>query len=801
MRIRSLLLCLIALAVASTCKAELKYVFVIIGDGYGQNQRLITETLIGKKLYMSQMPVKAINSTNNVYGLLTDSAASGTALATGTKTFNGAIGVDFQQQPLTSISRKLANRGFKIAIISSSHLTDATPGAHYAHQPNRGMVDNIGAELAASGYDFFGGAEVKGKKTLELMRQNGYQLLDGFGSFDKITQKSKIYVHNQPYTTWNIDSPEPPLGYTLAQYAQKAIDLYQDNPQGFFMMIENGHTDYAGHNNDSGKMVREVLALDALVKTALDFQAKHPEETLVIVSADHETGGLKLTNDHLGNVDLLKAQKMELSVLDTKIRQMITSNAAPEKIYDFIIDSIGYTTPSKPVADKLMERIKRALKATAEGKNNQTVKFVELVKERDRSIGFEYTTGGHSTAQVITNAQGVGAEKFAEIVENCDIPVLIEYLITNGGNLDDYQAFRERVTLAKRLNAAQKDTTSSDAVKVEFVPAKTIITEIAGKKYTAGIPDFSKIVSVNVSAGKDYYLIELHNQTSNQSAMFNLVLNPKVNNQNIDLIDLKADLRLLPAFGGSWTRESLANNLRYVLAPAERAILLLSTSKNSKLPLNAKNVTTQTSYEELYGESQNLNLLELHAAAGEPINADKILLKDSNGISGQDDLGSVKAFIDTRDNSLALSITLPDTDLICQNTDPEKRDTPVYDDDCVEILFGDIGTKNFYHIIINPALAIYDANTGETSWSAELKDMQVSKEDKSWTLKVKIPLAQFKFSNFPTWNICYMNKPSGKIYNLFPVGQSGFQSPEKMAPLLVKYDKKNIFTDRLTENQ
>ena len=83
MRIRSLLLCLIALAVASTCKAELKYVFVIIGDGYGQNQRLITETLIGKKLYMSQMPVKAINSTNNVYGLLTDSAASGTAPVSG----------------------------------------------------------------------------------------------------------------------------------------------------------------------------------------------------------------------------------------------------------------------------------------------------------------------------------------------------------------------------------------------------------------------------------------------------------------------------------------------------------------------------------------------------------------------------------------------------------------------------------------------------------------------------------------------------------------------------------------------
>ncbi|MEG1979948.1 MAG: alkaline phosphatase, partial [Victivallaceae bacterium] len=177
MRIKSLLLCFIAFVAAATCKAELKYVFVIIGDGYGQNQRLITETLIGKKLYMSQMPVKAVNNTNNVYGLLTDSAASGTALATGIKTFNGAVGVDFQQQPLTSISRKLANRGFKIAIISSSHLTDATPAAHYAHQPSRSMVDNIGAELAASGYDFFGGAEVKGKKTLELMRQNGYQVL------------------------------------------------------------------------------------------------------------------------------------------------------------------------------------------------------------------------------------------------------------------------------------------------------------------------------------------------------------------------------------------------------------------------------------------------------------------------------------------------------------------------------------------------------------------------------------------------------------------------------------------------
>ncbi|MEG1979736.1 MAG: alkaline phosphatase, partial [Victivallaceae bacterium] len=619
--------------------------------------------------------------------------------------------------------------------------------------------------------------------------------------FDKITQKSKIYVHNQPYTTWNLDQPEAAQGYTLAQYTQKAIDLYQDNPQGFFMMVENGHTDYAGHNNDSGKMVREVLALDALVKTALDFQAKHPDETLVIVSADHETGGLKLISDQLKNVDLLKAQKMELSLLDKEIKTMIAANADPEKIYDFIIDSIGYTTPGKPVADKLMERINRALKATQEGKKNQTVKFVELVKERDRSIGFEYTTGGHSNAQIITNAQGVGAEKFAEIVENCDIPVLIEFLITQGGNQDAYKAFRERVALAKRLDAVRKNAKSSDAVKVEFIPEKTIITEIAGRTYTAGLPDFSKVVGVNVSAGEDYYLIEAQNQTDSQSAVFNLVLDSKVNTQNIDLIDLKGDLRLLPALGGGWTHESLANNLQYVLAPTERAILLLTTSKRNKLPLAAKNVSNQANDKDLPGKSLNLNLLELPATAGEPSNTDKILLKDSNGISGQEDFGSVKAFIDTRDNALNLSITVPDKDLICKNTDTAKRDTPVYDDDCVEILFGDIGTKNFYHIIINPALAIYDANSGDPNWSADLKDMQVDKDDKSWTLQVKIPLAQFKFTTFPTWNICYMNKPSGKIYNLFPVGQSGFQSPEKMSPLLVKYGKKIISPDRPTENQ
>ena len=432
---KSRLLLSLLLSVCATVAAAdgVKYVFLLIGDGFGENHAALAENVAGRKLAMSRMPVHARMGTENVSSGVTDSAASGTAIACGIKTYNGAIGMDKDKHPVESLAMKLQKRGFRIGLISSSPLTDATPAAFYAHQEQRAMRKEIGLDLAASGIAFVGGAGVHDKSTLDDLRQAGWDVVEGSNVLARVKPDGQTFVNRSPYTPWPGTAPESP---TLAEYLAKAIERL-DQPGGFFIMIENGRIDYAGHANDAGMIWREVLAFEEAVEVALAFQARRPDETLVIVTADHETGGLKLESPDPEKAQLLRKQQSPLddlrwamAVLAVKLEGLEPGAARRQRtnaLVEALEKQLGlvFTAEERP---EIEQSIIQALDAgNPTDALRQTVKLAAA--RRDVRVGIRFTTGGHTSTKVVTHAQGPGAERFAEPIENCDLPHRIQAIV------------------------------------------------------------------------------------------------------------------------------------------------------------------------------------------------------------------------------------------------------------------------------------------------------------------------------------------------------------------------------------
>ncbi len=429
-RSRLLLSLLLALCSMVAAADGVKYVFLLIGDGFGENHAALTESVAGRRLAMSRMPVHARMGTLNVSSGVTDSAASGTAIACGIKTYNGAIGVDKDKQPVESLAMKLQKQGFRIGLISSSPLTDATPAAHYAHQEQRSMRKEIGLDLATSGIPFVGGAGVHDKRTLDDLRQAGWDVIEGSNALARVKPQGQTFVNQSPYTPWPGTAPESP---TLAEYLVKAIERL-DQPGGFFIMLENGRTDYAGHGNDAGMLWREVLAFEEAVEVALAFQARRPAETLVIVTADHETGGLQLDSPDTEKAQLLRQQQTPLSdlrwamqVLAVKLEGLDPGAARLQRmraLVEALEQQLGlvFTAEERP---EIEQSVSQALDSgnPTEGLR-QTVR--RAAARRDARVGIRFTSGGHTGAKVLLHAQGPGAERFREPLENSDLPRLIQ---------------------------------------------------------------------------------------------------------------------------------------------------------------------------------------------------------------------------------------------------------------------------------------------------------------------------------------------------------------------------------------
>ena len=445
--------------IALLSMAQAKYVFFFIGDGMGPHQVLSTEMYLAelegkigrKSLLMTTFPYSGQVATFSANSGITDSAASGTCLASGKKTNNGMIGQTPDGTPAISVASRLKEQGWGIGIMTSVTIDHATPSSHYAHTPSRNNYYVIGTQLAESGFDFFGGSgfdqpqdknNPAAPNLYDLCEQNGYVLAGGYADAKaKIGAQKMLLVPAEhledrsrhagalPYA---IDRKTGDL--SLPEIVEVAIAQLSTHDQ-FFMMAEGGKIDYASHANDGGTVLREVLDFDDAIKVAYDFYMQHPDETLIVVTADHETGGMALGNsDYTLNLKVLAEQKCSsdllsdlLSALQKQAGEQLTWEQVKEVIskntglYGVVEMSKEDDQLLKTAFEQMMQH-QGVEKSLYKDINALASKALALLNQKSR-LG--WTSKGHTASAVPVFAIGVGAERFTGWHDNSEIAPLI----------------------------------------------------------------------------------------------------------------------------------------------------------------------------------------------------------------------------------------------------------------------------------------------------------------------------------------------------------------------------------------
>ena len=429
-----------------------KYVFYFIGDGMGLNQINCTElylaSLKGKigieHLAFADLPYSTFATSYSADSDVTDSAAAGTALATGHKTKNDMLGVTADTVAVQSIAAWAKASGKKVGVCSTVNIDGATPAAFYAHQANRGSMNAIGRELAVSGYDYFGGGDFchpkgdDGTDLHQICADNGYTFAYGYADAKAklkdakklIMVQSKDCARDIPYA---IDRSEKDL--TLPQIVEVGINtLMKNNKNGFFLMVEAGSIDRAGHGRDAKAAINEILDLDNAVKVALDFYKKYPKETLIVVTADHETGGMVPGNGHYYlNMERLQYQTCSTDAVTEKLAILKKNRMRKtwEDVKNVLSESFGLFT-EVPVSWRdeiaLFEAYQNAFNGDAKEENLYSVNSALASMARDllnKSAGVSWASRSHSGSHVPVFAIGVGAEQFHGRLDNTQIPKII----------------------------------------------------------------------------------------------------------------------------------------------------------------------------------------------------------------------------------------------------------------------------------------------------------------------------------------------------------------------------------------
>ena len=275
--------------------------------------------------------------------------------------FDMIIGMDDQKNVIQSVAEKAKKAGKKVGVTTSVSVDHATPAAFYAHQPNRSMYYEIALDLPKANFDFYaGGGFLKPTTTADkkeapsifpMFEEAGYTIARGYNDYKAkaavagkmiLIQEEGADTGSLPYA---IDSKEGDL--TLAQITESAIDfLTKGKNKGFFLMVEGGKIDWACHGNDAATVFHEVADMDNAIKVAYEFYKKHPKETLIVVTADHETGGIALgTGKYALNLKALENQKASAEVLSKKIsdlRKAKNNHVAWEDIKNLLSEEMGF---------------------------------------------------------------------------------------------------------------------------------------------------------------------------------------------------------------------------------------------------------------------------------------------------------------------------------------------------------------------------------------------------------------------------------------------------------------------------
>ncbi len=272
-----------------------KNVILMIGDGMGVAHIYSGLTANGGHLFLENFKHIGFSKTFSSDNYITDSAAGGTALSTGVKTKNGAIGVDPNQKPVKTIVEEAEEKGLATGLVSTSAITHATPASFIAHQVSRNMYEAIAADFLKTDIDVFIGGGYKhftaredGRNLANELKEKGYQVLQEINQIATVTSGKLAGLTSSEH-------PEkyPERGEILPIATNTAINILKNDADGFFLMIEGSQIDWGAHQNSTQFVVEEVLDFDKTIGEVLKFAANN-NETLIIVTADHETGGLSL---------------------------------------------------------------------------------------------------------------------------------------------------------------------------------------------------------------------------------------------------------------------------------------------------------------------------------------------------------------------------------------------------------------------------------------------------------------------------------------------------------------------------
>ena len=463
---RVILLFTIAILITSGCQHnqkihKAKYIFLFIGDGMGLQQVNTTQVYLdsvvkkNQKLSFIDFPVQTFATTYAADRYITCSAAAGTALSTGSKTSIGTLGLNYNHtDSLFSIAKTFKEKGYKVGILTSVSIDHATPAAFYTHQGSRGSNYDIAKDIFKSNYDFFasgGFLDPEGKdlkKDVESIFKMGIKYSTAFTSkIDSIDSLKKIFktvVYSIPFpaqeSTLKYEIDRDSSDISLATLTKKAIQLL-NNPNGFFMMVEGGKIDWACHSNDGATTIYEVKAFSDAINEAIEFYKNHQDETLIVITADHETGGFSIgnkENKYSNHLQLLQYQKISEDELQNIIRGELKKTPKPtaKAILEIVKSKTGLGNAELGLAlnekelKQITESYNSSIKSTDKQKNVKqtylsepketiTTTCIDIINKK---AGIGWTSTAHTGSPVPVYVLGAGSDLFTGRIDNTDIP-------------------------------------------------------------------------------------------------------------------------------------------------------------------------------------------------------------------------------------------------------------------------------------------------------------------------------------------------------------------------------------------
>lgn len=445
------------LLATSALAGEAKYIFLFIGDGTSMPQISATEMYRGitengeisyKKLGFTQFPAFGAASTYNYNSFITDSASAATAMAAGHKSRRGAINRSPNDNstyiPFTYDFKKA---GLRVGIVTSVSLNHATPAGFYAKSTGRGDAYNIALMMLDSGFDYFGGGGIDSRTGRDNDKPDVIGLLRGkytvattAADIQKLQNGAKAVAINEVlvdnFMPYEIDRTDSDM--SLADHTRKAIEVLESDA-GFFLMVEGGSIDHACHANDAATTVREVVAFDDAVMVAYEFWRKHPDNTLIIVTGDHETGGMSVgrtDTKYTAPIENLGKQKGSykkfLDDVFEPYRATHTENDAD--MYDMqesVLDFFDIDIKALPARQRydLDMAFRQSMKGMYDWRDERLYKLYggndaftnELLKIFSIRAGIGWTSSVHTALPVPVFAIGAGAEHFSGYYDNTDI--------------------------------------------------------------------------------------------------------------------------------------------------------------------------------------------------------------------------------------------------------------------------------------------------------------------------------------------------------------------------------------------